>query len=169
MDAPIFLGLGESHVELLPMWANRHGLIAGATGTCKTVTLKVIAEAFSDTGVPVFLPDIKGDLCSFAEKGELNAKLQERLSFLDIHNFDFKSFPVNVWSILQEIGHPVRTTISEMGPLLLSKLLTLNEVQNGILNIAFKVADDDGLLLLDLKDLKAMLYYIGEVVLYWRK
>lgn len=162
MSEAIFLGRGETAVELLPMRANRHGLITGATGTGKTVTLKVIAEAFSDLGVPVFLPDVKGDLCGFAEKGESSVKLQERLSLLHISNFEFKSYPVRMWSILQETGHPIRTTISEMGPLLLSRLLDLNEVQTGVLNIAFRVADEDGLLLLDLKDLKAMLHYISE-------
>ena len=162
MSEAIFLGRGKTAVELLPMRANRHGLITGATGTGKTVTLKVIAEAFSDLGVPVFLPDVKGDLCGFAEKGESSVKLQERLSLLHISNFEFKSYPVRMWSILQETGHPIRTTISEMGPLLLSRLLDLNEVQTGVLNIAFRVADEDGLLLLDLKDLKAMLHYISE-------
>ena len=162
MSEAIFLGRGETAVELLPMRANRHGLITGATGTGKTVTLKVIAEAFSDLGVPVFLPDVKGDLCGFAEKGESSVKLQERLSLLHISNFEFKNYPVRMWSILQETGHPIRTTISEMGPLLLSRLLDLNEVQTGVLNIAFRVADESGLLLLDLKDLKAMLHYISE-------
>ena len=162
MSEAIFLGRGETAVELLPMRANRHGLITGATGTGKTVTLKVIAEAFSDLGVPAFLPDVKGDLCGFAEKGESSVKLQERLSLLHISNFEFKRYPVRMWSILQETGHPIRTTISEMGPLLLSRLLDLNEVQTGVLNIAFRVADESGLLLLDLKDLKAMLHYISE-------
>jgi len=158
MSEAIFLGRGETTVELLPMRANRHGLITGATGTGKTVTLKVIAEAFSDLGVPVFLPDVKGDLCGFAEKGESSVKLQERLSLLHISNFEFKSYPVRMWSILQETGHPVRTTISEMGPLLLSRLLDLNEVQTGVLNIAFRVADEDGLLLLDLLNLHLLLH-----------
>lgn len=162
MSNAIFLGYGETAVELLPMRANRHGLIAGATGTGKTVTLKVLAEAFSDLGVPVFLPDVKGDLCSFAEKGESSIKLQERLSLLKLSNFEFKNYPLRIWSILHEIGHPIRTAISEMGPLLLSKLLNLNETQSGVLNIAFRIADEEGLLLLDLKDLKAVLHYIGE-------
>ena len=153
MEKGIFIGVGEDRVELLPNRANRHGLIAGATGTGKTITLKVIAEAFSDMGVPVFLPDVKGDLCSFAEKGEANQKINERLSLLGLYDFEFKSYPIRLWSILKETGHPVRATISEMGPLLLSKLLNLNEVQAGVLNIAFRVADEDGLLLLDIKDL----------------
>ncbi len=158
----IFLGRGESVAELLPKRANRHGLIAGATGTGKTVTVKVLAEAFSDLGVPVFLPDIKGDLCGFSEKGELTEELQKRLNFLHLSNFEFKTFPLRIWSIVNGVGHPVRTTISEMGPLLLSRLLDLNEIQTGVLNIVFRVADEEGLLLLDLKDLKAMLYYVGE-------
>jgi len=162
MEKGIFIGVGESRVELLPNRANRHGLIAGATGTGKTITLKVIAEAFSDMGVPVFLPDVKGDLCSFAEKGEANQKINERLGLLGLSEFEFKSYPIRLWSILKETGHPIRTTISEMGPLLLSKLLNLNEVQAGVLNIAFRVADEDGLLLLDIKDLKSILVYIGE-------
>ncbi|WP_024469073.1 helicase HerA-like domain-containing protein [Treponema pedis] len=158
----IFLGRGETAVELLPSKANRHALIAGATGTGKTVTLKVIAEAFSSLGIPVFLPDIKGDLLSFAEKGESSVKLQERLSLLKLNNFQFRTYPIRVWSILNETGHQIRTTVSEMGPLLLSRLLGLNEIQEGVLNIAFRVADEEGLLLLDLKDLKAVLHYIGE-------
>ncbi|MGP1528906.1 MAG: helicase HerA-like domain-containing protein [Treponema sp.] len=162
MGEGIFVGLGEQRVTLLPNRANRHGLIAGATGTGKTVTLKVIAEAFSDMGVPVFLPDVKGDLCGFAEKGEPNEKLNPRLNLLGLSDFEFKPYPIRLWSILKETGHPIRTTISEMGPLLLSKLLNLNEVQSGVLNIAFRVADEEGLLLLDIKDLKSILMYIGE-------
>ncbi|CEM62040.1 MAG: DUF853 family protein [Treponema phagedenis] len=162
MNNGIFVGAGERPVELLPSKANRHGLIAGATGTGKTVTLKVLAEAFSDLGVPVFLPDVKGDLCGFAEKGEINDKLKERLDVLKISDFEFKNYPIRIWSIVDAIGHPIRATISEMGPLLLSRLLDLNETQEGVLNIAFRVADEEGLLLLDLKDLRSMLVYVGE-------
>lgn len=158
----IWLAQSENPVYLLPKMANRHGLIAGATGTGKTVTLKVLAEGFSDMGVPVFLADIKGDLASLAAKGTASTNIQERLKMLGIQGFEFKSFPVRFWDIFGENGHPVRATISEMGPLLLSRLLGLNETQTGILNIVFRIADEQGLLLLDLKDLKEMVKYVGE-------
>lgn len=158
----IWLAQSENPVYLLPKMANRHGLIAGATGTGKTVTLKVLAEGFSDMGVPVFLADIKGDLASLAAEGTESTNIQERLKMLGIQGFEFKSFPVRFWDIFGENGHPVRATISEMGPLLLSRLLGLNETQTGILNIVFRIADEQGLLLLDLKDLKEMVKYVGE-------
>lgn len=158
----IWLAQSENPVYLLPKMANRHGLIAGATGTGKTVTLKVLAEGFSDMGVPVFLADIKGDLASLAAEGTASTNIQERLKMLGIQGFEFKSFPVRFWDIFGENGHPVRATISEMGPLLLSRLLGLNETQTGILNIVFRIADEQGLLLLDLKDLKEMVKYVGE-------
>ncbi|MGI6085264.1 MAG: helicase HerA-like domain-containing protein [Acetivibrionales bacterium] len=158
----IWLAQNENPVYLLPSMANRHGLIAGATGTGKTVTLKVLAEAFSDMGVPVFLADIKGDLASLATKGAASPIINERLEMLGIQGFEYKSFPVRFWDIFGENGHPVRTTISEMGPLLLSRLLCLNDTQTGILNIVFRIADEQGLLLLDLKDLREIIRYVGE-------
>jgi len=158
----IWLAQNENPVYLLPGMANRHGLIAGATGTGKTVTLKVLAESFSDMGVPVFLADVKGDLSGLAAKGADSPAIQERLSMLGIKSFEFKSFPVRFWDIFGESGHPLRTTVSEMGSLLLSRLLNLNETQTGILNIAFRIADEQGLLLLDLKDLREMIRYVGD-------
>jgi len=158
----IWLAQNENSVYLLPKMANRHGLIAGATGTGKTVTLRVLAESFSDMGVPVFLADVKGDLAGLAAKGADSQAIQERLSMLGIQSFEFKSFPVRFWDIFGENGHSLRTTISEMGSLLLSRLLNLNETQSGILNIAFRIADEQGLLLLDIKDLREMIRYVGD-------
>ncbi len=159
--------IGESSGEkicILPKMANRHGLIAGATGTGKTITLKVLAESFSDAGVPVFLADVKGDLSGMIAPGKNSADIQTRIHQLglDIAGFDYRSYPTNFWDIFQQGGIPLRTTISEMGPLLLSRLLGLNETQSDILTIVFKIADDEGLLLYDIKDLKALLQYIGE-------
>ena len=142
--------------------ANRHGLIAGATGTGKTVTLQVMAETFSDAGVPVFVTDIKGDFTGISVAGKTGGKVQERVELLKLTNHTLKPFPVCFWDIFNEKGHPIRTTVSEMGPLLLSRLLNLNDVQYGILNLVFKIADDNGLLLLDLKDLKKMLEFVSE-------
>ncbi len=158
----IWLAQNENPIYLLPKMANRHGLIAGATGTGKTVTLKVLAESFSDMGVPVFLSDIKGDLASLAAKGTSTPSIQDRLSMLGIQSFEFNSFPVRFWDIFGENGHSLRTTVSEMGSLLLSRLLNLNETQSGILNIVFRIADEQGLLLLDIKDLREMIRYVGE-------
>lgn len=158
----IWLAQNENPIYLLPKMANRHGLIAGATGTGKTVTLKVLAESFSDMGVPVFLADVKGDLASLAAKGTDSPKIQERLTMLGIRSFEFKSYPVRFWDIFGEGGHSLRTTISEMGSLLLSRLLNLNDTQSGILNIVFRIADERGLLLLDFKDLREMIRYVGE-------
>ncbi len=158
----IWIGKGSVPVYLLPQMANRHGLIAGATGTGKTVTLKVLAESFSELGVPVFLADIKGDLAGLAVQGEPNPKTEERVSQLAVDGFSYESFPVQFWDLFGQSGHPIRTTISEMGSLLLSRILNLNETQRGVLNIIFRIADDKGLLLLDLKDLKSMLRYVGE-------
>jgi DNA helicase HerA-like ATPase len=149
-------------VQLLPNMANRHGLIAGATGTGKTVTLRVLAEGFSRMGVPVFMADVKGDLAGLSQPGSPSDKLTERLSTLGIEDWTPKAYPVVLWDVLGKQGHPVRTTVSEIGPVLLARLLNLNETQAGVLNIAFKAADDAGLLLLDLKDLQAMLVYVGE-------
>lgn len=144
-------------ITLQLQMANRHGLIAGATGTGKTVTLKVLAEQFSKAGVPVFLADIKGDLASIAEPMTMNEKIQSRLTDLNITDYSPRSFPVRLWDIFGNDGTPVRATISEMGPMLLSRLLELNDTQAGILNIAFKISDEKGLLLLDLKDLQSLL------------
>ena len=158
----MFVGKGDKEVFLLSRMANRHGMIAGATGTGKTVSLKVLAEHFSDIGVPVFLADVKGDLASVAQPGEMNPKLQDRLNFLGLTDFKFQSYPVRLWDVFGELGHPMRTTISEMGPLLLARILGLNDVQAGVLNITFRVADDNELLLIDLKDLRSMLQFVGD-------
>jgi len=147
----------------LPRMANRHGLIAGATGTGKTVTLQKMAESFSNIGVPVFMADVKGDLSGISQVGSPNnQRVMDRLKLLGIDNAPFAASPVTFWDVFGEGGHPLRATISEMGPLLLSRLLNLNDTQAGVLTIAFKVADDNGLLLLDLKDLRALLQYVGD-------
>jgi uncharacterized protein len=153
----------KEQVFLLPKLANRHGLVAGATGTGKSVTLQRMAEAFSRIGVPVFLADVKGDLSGLSQPGDPNkAPVVKRLEQFGIREqFKFEGCPVIFWDVFGEQGHPVRTTISEMGPLLLSRLLNLNETQAGVLQLTFKVADDNGLLLLDLKDLRAMLQHIA--------
>jgi DNA helicase HerA-like ATPase len=148
---------------ILPHMANRHGLITGATGTGKTVTLQKIAESFSKFGVPVFMSDIKGDLSGISQRGsEQNSKIVDRLKTLGLTNYNFSSCPVTFWDVFAEQGHPLRAAISEMGPLLLSRMLNLNDVQAGVLMIAFKIADDNGLLLIDLKDLRSLLQYVGE-------
>lgn len=155
---------GEKRIALLPKMANRHGLIAGATGTGKTVTLKVMAESFSDCGVPVFLADVKGDLSGLCEPGTDNADMQERLGAFGLPEagFRYRSYPVCFWDILGKSGIPLRTTISEMGPTLLARLMDLNPTQSDILRIVFRIADDDGLLLIDTKDLRSMLRYVYE-------
>ncbi len=142
--------------------ANRHGLIAGATGTGKTVTLRVFAEQFSKIGVPIFMADVKGDLSGLPFPGGENPRVTERVTKLGMKEFSFENYPVTFWDVFGEQGHPVRTAISEMGPLLLSRILGLNEIQSGVLNIVFKVADDQGLLLLDLKDLRAMVQFVAD-------
>ena len=152
----------KEEIALLAGMANRHGLIAGATGTGKTVTLRVLAEHFSRIGVPVFLADIKGDLSGLPLPGGENPKVVERVQQLGLEDFAFEGNPVVFWDVFGEQGHPLRTTISEMGPLLLSRILNLNETQSGVLTIAFKIADDNGLLLLDLKDLQAMIQFAGD-------
>ena len=149
-------------LALLPALANRHGLITGATGTGKTVTLQVLAEGFSRIGVPTFVADVKGDLSGLAAPGSASPKLTERLTQLGLDAPTWAASPVTFWDVFGEAGHPVRATISDMGPLLLSRLLSLNETQSGVLTLVFKVADDNGLLLLDLKDLRAMLQFAGE-------
>jgi len=163
MEHSFLIGQGStSPIHLLAAMANRHGLIAGATGTGKTVTLRVLAEGFSRLGVPVFMADVKGDLAGLCQPGTLTEKLAARLASLGIEDWTPKAFPVVFWDVFGEQGHPVRTTISEVGPFLLARLLNLNETQAGVLNLTFKVADDSGMLLLDLKDLQAMLVHVGE-------
>ena len=163
MSDPIFFAQASSNkTYLLPAMANRHGLIAGATGTGKTVTLQTLAEEFSRRGVPVFLADIKGDLSGISQMGGNNPKVAARVSELNFTAWSPDKCPVTCWDVFGEQGHPVRATISELGPLLLSRLLNLSEVQEGVLNIVFRVADEHGLLLLDLKDLRAMLNYLGQ-------
>ncbi len=147
---------------LLPSMANRHGLITGATGTGKTVTLQTLAEHFSDIGVPCFMSDVKGDLSGISQPGGGNAKVAERIELLKLDSHTPKAYPVTLWDAFGEMGHPIRATVSDMGPLLLGRMLDLNDTQGGVLNLVFKVADDNGLLLLDLKDLRAMLAYVGE-------
>lgn len=166
MGTPIIIGKNcidtTQNIVLHSQFANRHGLIAGATGTGKTVTLKVLAESFSRLGVPVFLADVKGDVSSLAKAGENTPKFNERLKSLNIESIPFSAFPVVFWDLFTEQGHPIRTTISEIGPILLSRILNLNDTQEGVLSAVFRIADDQGLLLLDFKDLKAMLSYISE-------
>lgn len=164
-DKKILVGLsGDEKVYLYPKMANRHGMIAGATGTGKTITLKVLAESFSDCGVPVFLADVKGDLAAMCKAGTMNESLQKRIDAMNLmaEGFKFDAYPTTYWDIYGEKGMPLRTTISEMGPLLLSRILGLNETQSDIMTIIFKIADDHGLLLLDTKDLKAMIQYVSE-------
>lgn len=158
----IWLATGEERVYLHPGMANRHGLIAGATGTGKTVTLKVLAESFSDMGVPVFVADIKGDLSGMCQPGKENKHIRRSIDTMGITDFDYTSYPVQFWDIYGKLGLPVRTTVSEMGPELLSRLLGLNDTQSGVLRIVFRIADDRGLLLIDLKDLRSMVQYVGD-------
>jgi len=152
----------DKEIHIVPKMANRHGLITGATGTGKTVSLQVMAETFSSMGVPVFVTDIKGDFSGISKKGADNPRVKERVEKLGLSNFSNSNFPVCFWDIFGEQGHPLRTTISEMGPLLLGRLLNLNDVQSSVLTLVFKVADDNGLLLLDLKDLRKMVEFAGE-------
>jgi len=151
-----------AEIYLHPRMANRHGLIAGATGTGKTITLQVLAESFSLQGVPVFMTDIKGDLSGVCKAGLTNSKIQERIALMSVEGYTSMGFPVCFWDVFGEKGHPLRTTISEMGPLLMSRLLNLNDTQEGVLNLVFKIADDNQLLLLDLKDLTSLLEYVGK-------
>ena len=161
-EGKIWLATGTDRVYLEPAMCNRHGLIAGATGTGKTVTLKVIAESFSDMGVPVFLADIKGDLTGMCVPGTENKHIRRSIDTMHIENFEYTTYPVRFFDVYGVKGHPVRTTISDMGPELLSRLLGLNDTQSGILRIIFKIADEQGLLLLDLKDLRSMVQYVGD-------
>jgi len=163
MPAPLPLAKTASlELALLPGLANRHGLIAGATGTGKTVTLQVLAERFSSIGVPVFMADVKGDLSGMAAAGTASEKMKKRLEMLGVAEPAWSAFPVTFWDVYGEQGHPVRATVSDMGPLLLARMLDLNDTQEGVLTLVFKVADDNGLALLDLKDLRAMLEFVGE-------
>jgi len=161
-EQQIHLGTGETALYLLTVMANRHGLIAGATGTGKTVTLQVLAEGFSRCGVPVFLADVKGDLSGLSQAGEAKPKLLERAQTLGMTDYAPRAHPTLFWDLFGTQGHPIRTTVSDMGPLLLARLLDLNDTQEGILNIAFKLADDEGLLLLDLKDLRTLLTHLAD-------
>ncbi|MBS1222151.1 MAG: ATP-binding protein, partial [Proteobacteria bacterium] len=158
----IYLGKGDREVYLLGKYANRHGLIAGATGTGKSVSLMVLAEGFSRLGVPVFLADVKGDLAGLSQPGQPGDKLQARLDRLGVTDWAAQASPVVFWDVYGQSGHPVRTTISEMGSTLLARVLELNDTQEGVLTVAFKVADDNGLLLLDLDDLRSMLVFVAE-------
>ncbi|MDP2152555.1 MAG: DUF853 family protein [Methylotenera sp.] len=163
MANPILIAKNnEISSVILPRMANRHGLIAGATGTGKTVTLQTLAEGFSKIGVPVFMADVKGDLSGMSQQGGGNARVEARIQQLVISDFSYAKCPVTFWDMFGEKGHPVRTTIAEMGPLLLARLLNLNDVQAGVLNAIFKIADDKGWLLLDLKDLRAMMQHASE-------
>ena len=160
--APLLVAKSKSDLHLLPAMANRHGLVAGATGTGKTVTLQSLAEGFSSIGVPVFVADVKGDLAGMAAAGGGNAKVAERVKSLGLEGFAYRPVPVTLWDVFGVNGHPMRSTISEMGPLLLARVLDLNETQSGVLAAVFRIADDNGLLLLDLKDLRSMLQYAGD-------
>ncbi|KFN41146.1 helicase HerA-like domain-containing protein [Arenimonas oryziterrae] len=158
----ILVGKGDIPVYLLGKYGNRHGLIAGATGTGKSVSLMVLAEGFSRMGVPVFMADVKGDVSGLAMPGVTNEKITSRVQQIGIEGYTNEASPVVFWDLYGKLGHPVRTTVSEMGPTLLNRILELNEVQSGVLDIAFKLADDEGLLLLDLDDLRALLNYVAE-------
>ena len=161
MSEPMLIAQSKEPLYLLPAMSNRHGLIAGATGTGKTVTLQVMAEALSRIGVPVFAADVKGDLSGISQPGVENPKIADRVKKLNLTGFSFAGCPVTFWDVFGEQGHPVRATVSDMGPLLFSRLLNLNDTQSGVLTALFKIADDQGLLLLDIKDLRAMLQYVG--------
>ncbi len=162
MNDPILIAQDEGPIFLLPKMANRHGLIAGATGTGKTVTLQTMAEGFSARGVPVFMADVKGDLAGLSQMGGTNPKLVERAAELGLSDYKGEASPVVFWDVFGENGHPVRATVSEMGPLLLGRLLSLNDTQEGVLNMVFRIADEGGMLLLDLKDLRSMLQFVAD-------
>jgi len=162
MSAPFLLAKGSTEILFEPKMGSRHGLIAGATGTGKTITLQGLAENFSALGVPVFMADIKGDLSGLAKPGSATPKVAERIKALGLTDHAFTGFPVTFWDIFGKSGHPIRATVSEMGPLLLARVLNLNDTQEGVLSMLFKIADDHGLLLLDLEDLREMLKFLGE-------
>ena len=163
-DGNIYIGLADGQrVTMQLNMSNRHGLIAGATGTGKTITMKAMAESFSDAGVPVFLCDVKGDVSGIASPGAQSESMEKRIDKFGIRGeFSYKAYPVCFWDIYQEGGHPVRATISDMGPDLLARILNLTPAQEGVLNIVFRIADDKGLLLIDLKDLRVLLNYVNE-------
>ena len=162
METGLAIARGTCDQLLLPSMGNRHGLIAGATGTGKTITLRVMAEQLSSIGVPVFVADVKGDLSGLGKAGGNNPKVAARAEQLQLKEFQYREFPVEFWDVFGKAGHPVRTTVSDLGPLLLARLLNLNDTQAGVLNLVFKIADDQGLLLLDMKDLRAMVQHIGD-------
>jgi len=163
MSKSLLIARCQDHeLALLPQLVNRHGCITGATGTGKTVTLQVLAQALSDSGVPVFMADVKGDLSGIAKAGTLTPKLKQRLDFMKLPEPAWAGCPVTFWDVFGEKGHPVRATVSDLGPLLLARMLNLNDVQQGVLQLVFRIADDNGLLLLDLKDLRTMLQHVGE-------
>jgi len=158
----ILIGRGDRPVQLLARYGNRHGLIAGATGTGKTVSLMVLAEGFSRMGVPVFMADVKGDVAGLALAGSDSEKIRQRAAQIGIEGYTHEANPVLFWDVFGRSGHPVRTTISEMGPSLTGRILEINDTQAGVLEIAFKLADDQGLLLLDIDDLRALLGFVAE-------
>ena len=162
MTQNLILGKGEHTVELLARYGNRHGLVAGATGTGKSVSLMVMAEGFSRMGTPVFIADVKGDIAGLAMPGTMSERLQQRADTIGLADFRCEPNPVIFWDLYGELGHPVRTTVSQVGPTLLSRILELNDTQSGVLDVVFKMADDEGLLLLDLKDLRSMLGFVAE-------
>ncbi|WP_076592313.1 helicase HerA-like C-terminal domain-containing protein [Herminiimonas arsenitoxidans] len=163
MPNPLLIAKNKDHeLSLLPELANRHGCITGATGTGKTVTLQTLAQALSDIGVPVFMADVKGDLSGIAKAGASVGKVKERFAMLELAEPVWAGVPVTFWDVYGEKGHPVRATISDLGPLLLARMLNLNDTQQGVLQLVFKIADDQGMLLLDTKDLRAMLQYVGD-------
>ena len=162
MPESLQIAQSETPLYLLSNMANRHGLVAGATGTGKTVTLQVMAESFSRIGVPVFAADVKGDLSGISQPGTDNPKIAARVKEMKLTDFSFGGCPVTFWDVFGEQGHPIRATVSEMGPLLFSRLLGLNDTQQGVLSLVFKIADDNQMLLLDLKDLQAMLRHVGD-------
>jgi len=161
-EAILIGGNDAGQVSLIPRYANRHGLVAGATGTGKTVTLQCLAEGFSDLGVPVFLADVKGDLSGISQAGEPNPKVDERVAKIGIENYRQRGYPVAFWDLFGRSGTPVRSTITEMGPQLLSRLLDLNETQESVMTLVFEFADDEGMLLVDMKDLRTTLEYLGD-------
>jgi DNA helicase HerA-like ATPase len=160
-DGILIGGCETGKVYLDPRYANRHGLIAGATGTGKTVTLQCLAEGFSDLGVPVFLADVKGDISGMGQPGKPHPKVDERVAKIGIENYSQRGYPISFWDVFGKKGTPVRSTISEMGPQLISRLLDLNETQESIVTLVFQFADDEGMLLVDLNDLRSSLEYIG--------
>ena len=163
IDDKILVGKSQNEeLFIIPNKANRHGLITGASGSGKTITLKVMAESFSAAGVPVFLADVKGDLAGMPLPGQTNEKISERLNGMGITNFDFKGFPTIFWDVYGRGGHPIRTTVKDVGHTILARMLGLSDAQEGVLAIAFKIAEDSGLELVDLKDLRLLLQYIGD-------